>query len=84
MLMNRVCRHEVQVEIGKRSVPAAFTWGGRTHHIIQVQECWRLTGAWWDGEGEYTFFRVHTREGGFYELCYDHRTRRWKLTVVQD
>ena len=49
-----------------------------------VQECWRLVGAWWDGEGEQTFFRVLADTGGIFELCYDHIRRVWRLKRIED
>ena len=41
-------------------------------------------GAWWDGEGERTFFRVLTDKGGIYELCFDHVNSNWEMAAVED
>ena len=41
-------------------------------------------GAWWDGEGERTFFRVQSDKGGIYELKFDHQKSAWTMDVVQD
>jgi len=82
--MNRICQHEVIVKLDKGYAPAWFIWREQSYRVAEVQERWRLLGAWWDGDGEYTFFRVRTAEGGFYELCYNHHNRTWKLSVVQD
>jgi len=68
----------------RRRAPAAFRWRGRLHRVIAVQECWRLVGAWWDGEGERTFFRVLTESGGIFDLCYDHGRQIWLLARVED
>jgi len=54
------------------------------HRVKEVQECWRLMGAWWDGEGERTFFRVRTDKGGIYELCFDHEKSTWTMAAVED
>jgi len=82
--VNRRFAQEIQVTIGKGKTPLAFRWRGRVHRVIKVQECWRLVGAWWDGEGEMTFFRVRTDLGGFYDLGYDHARGTWTLIEVQD
>lgn len=54
------------------------------HRIKEVLECWRLTGAWWDGEGEQTFFRIRTDKGSIYELSFDHARSAWKMAAVED
>jgi len=74
----------VSVKLNREAEPVAFVWRTETYHIAEILERWRLVGAWWDGEGEYTFFRVRATSGGFYELCYDHRSREWRLSTVQD
>jgi len=50
----------VEVTLNSKNTPSSFTWRGVIHRVKEVQECWRLMGAWWDGEGERTFFRVRT------------------------
>lgn len=76
----------VQVALDNRKhSPVAFQWRGKLYKIATVQECWRLVGAWWDGEGERTFFRVLTEnDGSIFEICYDHQLRRWMLEKVED
>lgn len=81
--MNHVLQKTVHVKPDKRGVPAAFVWRGRVYRVAEVQERWRLMGAWWDGDGEHTFFRVRCA-GGFYDLSYDHKSRTWTLNIVQD
>lgn len=79
--MNR----SIQIRLdSRRHTPAAFRWRGRLYRVAAVQECWRLVGAWWDGEGERTFFRVLAENGGIFELSYDHRQQIWKLEKVED
>lgn len=65
-------------------MPATFKWLGTTYRVKEVQECWRLMGAWWDGEDEKTYFRVQTDKDGIYELCFDHNRSTWTMAVVQD
>lgn len=74
----------ISVTLGKNNIPRTFTWRKRDYRVSELQECWRYVGAWWDGEGEMTYFRVLADSGGIYELCYDHARDRWLLNVVQD
>lgn len=74
----------IQVVLNNKNRPAAFKWLGRMYRVAEVQECWRLTGAWWDGESERTYFRVRTDKGGIYELCFDHKRSAWTMEVVRD
>ena len=62
----------VQVELSKRHHPVSFVWRDKAYQVKEVQECWRLMGAWWENKGEQTFFRVQTDGGGIYELLFDH------------
>ncbi len=74
----------LEVALGKANAPDRFTWRGRIYRVKEVQERWRLVGAWWDGEGEMTFFRVLTDKGGIYELRFDHKKAKWSVAAVQD
>lgn len=74
----------IQVALSANNVPSKFNWRGRIYRIKEVHECWRLAGAWWDGEAERTFFRVRTDKGGIYELCFDHGRSIWTMAAVQD
>jgi hypothetical protein len=65
-------------------MPAAFEWRGNVYRVKDMQECWRNTGAWWDGEDEKTFFRVRTDKGGIYEIKFDHGKKIWSLETIQD
>jgi len=64
--------------------PSAFVWRGRRYCVSAVQERWRLVGAWWNGEGEKTFFRVVADTGGIFRICYDHADHSWMLERVED
>ncbi len=77
-------RFTIDIAMSSRNTPVAFKWLGRVYRIKEVQECWRLMGAWWDGEGERTFFRVQSDKGGIYELKFDHQKSAWTMDVVQD
>ena len=68
----------------RRHTPAAFRWRGTFYRVAAVQEQWRFVGAWWDGEGERTFFRVLAEDGGIFELSYDHLKHIWQLARVED
>ena len=82
--MNKHLSQPVSVSLNERKRPSAFQWRGRMYRVGDVQESWRAVGAWWDGEGETTFFRVRTDKGGIYELAYDHTKAAWTLEVVRD
>lgn len=75
---------DIQVILNSRHAPVAFEWQGRMRRVKEVQECWRFTGAWWDGESERTYFRVLAAGGGIYELCFDHGRSIWTLSGVCD
>ena len=77
--------HEpIHVNLSSKNAPVSFKWRSRIYRVKEIQECWRLTGAWWDGEGEHTFFRVQTDKGGIYELRFNHANSTWAMAVVQD
>ncbi len=82
---NNLAAYPIQVTLdGKRYAPAAFCWRGKAYHVSAIQELWRLVGAWWDEEGEKTFFRVLAETGAIFELSYDHASRIWLLERVED
>jgi hypothetical protein len=74
----------LEVALNKANAPVRFEWRGRTYRVKEIQECWRLVGAWWDGEEDQTFFRVLTDKGGIYELRFDHRKGSWAMAAIQD
>lgn len=75
----------IQVMIGKSNhMPSAFKWRDRTYSISKIPECWRLIGAWWDGCGERTFFRVECTDRSVFEIVYDHGNNGWLLARVED
>jgi len=81
----KMTNYPVQIALDSRKhAPTAFRWRGRLYRVSAVRECWRLLGAWWDGEGERTFFRVQTDTGGIFELVYDHVHQSWLLDRVED
>ena len=74
----------MEVNLNAKNLPISFKWRNRMYRVSEVQECWRFTGAWWDGEGERTYFRVATDKGGIYELCFDHIREAWTMSNVAD
>ena len=74
----------VQVDLGAKNRPVRFNWRGRTYQVSAIQECWRLMGAWWDNQGEQTFFRVQADGVGVYELCFDHAKSEWRMSSICD
>ncbi len=82
--MSRISDKSIAVKLNARKLPASFEWRGGLYRIGDIQEIWRLVGAWWDGEGERTFFRIRTDKGGIYELCFDHLRSSWSMSGVQD
>lgn len=67
-----------------KTIPTSFCRGGRTYRVTEVQDCWRLVGNWWAGQGETTFFRVQIVGGGIFELAYDHAKSIWRLHRIED
>jgi hypothetical protein len=73
-------------------LPAWFRRGTQAYRIHAVQAIYRLSGRWWDGEGERTIYRVEAApvqeesrlRAGVYELCYDHGRSEWLLTAIHD
>jgi len=75
---------ELNVLVNSNHNPVAFDWKGVRRRVSEVEECWRLTGKWWDGESERTFFRVRTDKSGVYELCFNHTSAVWSMNRVLD
>lgn len=67
-----------------KQAPKSFSWRGKVYRVSEVQECWRLAGAWWDGEGEKTFFRLLTAGGVICELSFNHASHAWALERIED
>jgi len=82
--MSKRLSQPISVSLNNSNLPRMFNWRRRVYRVSDVQEIWRTMGAWWDGEGETTFFRVITDKGGIYELAYDHVKEAWMLSVVRD
>ncbi len=74
----------IQVELNGSNLPAGFRWRGRAYRVKNIRECWRFTGAWWNEDGEKTFFRVQVDNLGIYELCFDHNCSSWSVTRIED
>lgn len=75
---------EIKVRLGKRQIPQSFMRDGRVYRVKEIQESWRYTGAWWDGIGERTYFRVRTDKSAIYEICYDHLLEKWLICRIED
>lgn len=77
-------RGPIQIELDMKNRPVGFAWQGKTYCVRSIQECWRLMGAWWNDQGEQTYFRVQADSGGVYELCFDHVSAKWKMHNICD
>jgi hypothetical protein len=68
------------------AAPAAFLWGDRRYRVCRVDACWKQVGAWWNGDGERTVFRLTAAgaQEGIYELVHDHATGCWFLAGILD
>ena len=76
---------QLQVSLdANKQAPKSFSWRGKVYRVSEIQECWRLAGAWWDGEGEKTFFRLLTDSGTICELAYNHSNHTWGLERIED
>jgi hypothetical protein len=82
--MGKHIAQPVTVTLDRRNHPAMFEWRGKVYRVKDVQECWRLIGAWWDGEAEKTFFRIRTDKNGIYELGFDHGKEAWQVLRSED
>lgn len=75
----------IQVMVDRSSrMPHSFTWRDRTYRISEIQECWRLIDAWWDGSGEKTYFRVECINRSVFEIMYDQAQKNWAIVRVED
>jgi hypothetical protein len=63
--------------------PVGFRWRRSWYRITTVQEVWRDTGDWWEGEEPRWFWRVAAGSGWF-ELAADGQATRWWLYRVYD
>ena len=85
--MRRYIQSDLRVRLRPSgNAPEAFVWERRRYEVQQVLLAWKEQGAWWDGEGERTCFRVYAAgdEVGFFDLAYDHEQRGWVLSRVID
>ncbi len=52
----------LRVRLGVGGIPAAVAWTGgdrpRWRPVERILDVWKETGAWWEGEGEITVFRL--------------------------
>ena len=96
MCPRRYIGNQLRVSLdANKQAPKSFSWRGKVYHVSEVQECWRLAGAWWDvppsgipseggREGEKTFFRLLTAGGVICELAYNHANHTWGLERIED
>lgn len=86
--MRRLVKGDITVTLRPGgNAPASFVWERRQYEVERVLLVWKMTAAWWDGEGERTCFRVSAAAGaesGLFELAYDHEERVWVLSRVVD
>ena len=82
--MSKHIAQPISVSLNDRNLPSTFKWRERMYRVESLQESWRTIGAWWDGEGETTYFRVKGDKGGIYELAYSHTKDAWTLETVRD
>lgn len=86
--MRRYIQRDLRVSLRPSgNAPAAFVWERRRYQVQQVLMVWKELGAWWDGEGERTCFRVSAAAEdlmGYFDLAYDHESRTWILARVMD
>jgi hypothetical protein len=76
---------QIHVATEKSScMPKAFEWREKTYRVLKIQECWRLVGSWWDGDGEKTYFRIECPGSAIFEILYDQKSRKWLLARVED
>lgn len=83
--MTRVVDQPIKVQgaVGPFGAPMGFRWRQREYTVQTVLDVWTDTGAWWDGEGEVSFFRVVGNESKVFELVRDCRGN-WRLYRVYD
>lgn len=82
--MSKRLSQPISISLNARNQPVSFKWRERIYRVKDIQEVWRVIGAWWDGEGETTFFRITTDKGGIYEIAYNHAKSAWTLESVRD
>lgn len=80
--MARHVDRPVRVETGPQGLPARFLYRGRLRAVRSVVDSWRYAGAWWDGEGERTYYRVEDLQGNLYDLYWRSDTGDWVLYKV--
>lgn len=60
--------------------PASFRWKGQVLHVVEILDCFLVTGRWWEQEPEQVFWRIRVRGGGIYELTHaQDKQGQWRL-----
>ncbi|MGH2740708.1 MAG: DUF6504 family protein [Actinomycetota bacterium] len=58
-------RYDQQVEVDlDGGLPSAFSWNGRSYHVVDVIGRWRIEGRWWEDGRDREYWRVEVRARG--------------------
>ncbi|GAB4273226.1 hypothetical protein Tfer_2049 [Thermincola ferriacetica] len=80
--MGKLIDRPIAVNYNAEKGPVSICFDGNVLRVAEILEIWKDTGAWWDGEGEKTFFRIQTENQGLWEI-YRENTE-WYLYKIYD
>lgn len=66
--MAKLVNKPITVKYNALQGPLALSFDGLYLLVEEVLDTWKDTGAWWEGEGEKTFFRLQVQNNGLCEI----------------
>lgn len=82
--MTRLWPEGERIEVSGESLPVAFTWQGRSHHVQGIAKCWRVDEGWWRQRVWREYFKLHTDSGLLVIVYHDLLTGQWYLQRLYD
>lgn len=76
----------VEVTLDHAGQPAQFTWQGRVHRIVRIEQRWQVDVDWWAAHGRIwrTYFALITADGLFCVLYRDLNRDEWRFARLYD
>jgi hypothetical protein len=60
----------------RNELPLAVTWRGQSLGVLEIVDCWRESGRWWEGERPAHFFLIRAAKRMLL-LCHDPASGEW-------
>ena len=93
--MTHQYRQPIAMTVSASGDPGAFTWRGRTYHVVEVLARWHLRDRWWEPHASTRaaaqpiasnrhYYRLRCAEGMLCEVYWDAAVAAWTLDRVID